>query len=57
MFWRRIHLMPKILSGIRVLDFIDDLTGLYCKRHGADCGAEVLDIEKPGGEQARGSFS
>jgi crotonobetainyl-CoA:carnitine CoA-transferase CaiB-like acyl-CoA transferase len=45
--------MPKVLSGIRVLDFTDALAGPYCTRYMADCGAEVLNIEKPGGKQAR----
>jgi CoA:oxalate CoA-transferase len=46
--------MDKILSGVRVLDFTDALSGPYCTRYMADCGAEVLNIEKPGGKIARG---
>ena len=45
---------PKVLSGIRILDFTDALAGPYCTRYMADCGAEVLNIERPGGKQARG---
>ena len=46
--------MEKVLNGVRVLDFTDALSGPYCTRYMADCGAEVLNIEKPGGKLARG---
>jgi crotonobetainyl-CoA:carnitine CoA-transferase CaiB-like acyl-CoA transferase len=46
--------MEKILSGVQVLDFTDALAGPYCTRYMADCGANVLNIEKPGGKMARG---
>jgi crotonobetainyl-CoA:carnitine CoA-transferase CaiB-like acyl-CoA transferase len=46
--------MEKIFSGVRVLDFTDALAGPFCTRYMADCGAEVLNIEKPGGKATRG---
>lgn len=44
--------MEKILSGLRVLDFTDALTGPYCTRYLTDCGCEVINLEKPGGKVA-----
>lgn len=40
------------LEGIRVLD-LADWKGLPCTKFLADAGAEVLKIEKPGGDDAR----
>ncbi len=45
--------MKKILSGIRILDFTDALAGPFCTRYLADCGCEVISIEKPGGKMNR----
>ena len=44
--------MDEILSGVRVLDFTDALAA-HCTRSMADCGAEVINIEKPGRKMAR----
>jgi crotonobetainyl-CoA:carnitine CoA-transferase CaiB-like acyl-CoA transferase len=45
--------MKKILSGIRILDFTDALAGPFCTKYLADCGCEVISVEKPGGKMNR----
>lgn len=42
-----------MLKGIKVLDFTIGVSGPWCTRLLADWGAQVLKIEKPGGEVSR----
>lgn len=43
----------KPLAGIKVLDFSTLLPGPLCSYMLAECGAEVVKIERPGGEEMR----
>jgi crotonobetainyl-CoA:carnitine CoA-transferase CaiB-like acyl-CoA transferase len=45
--------MKKILEDIRVLDFSRFVAGPYCGMLLADMGAEVIRIDRPGGEEDR----
>ena len=46
-------MMRKPLEGIRVLDLTRIISGPYCTRLLADCGAEVVKVEPRGGEHMR----
>ncbi len=43
---------PALLEGMRVLDLTDE-TGLLCGKTLGDYGADVIKIERPGGDRAR----
>jgi crotonobetainyl-CoA:carnitine CoA-transferase CaiB-like acyl-CoA transferase len=45
--------MPKVLEGIRVLDFGRYIAGPYCAAILADFGAEVIRIDRVGGSEDR----
>jgi crotonobetainyl-CoA:carnitine CoA-transferase CaiB-like acyl-CoA transferase len=45
--------MDRVLDDIRVLDFGRFIAGPYCGMLLADMGAEVIRIERPGGEEDR----
>lgn len=43
----------KALTGVKVLDYSQLVTGPYCARLLADIGAEVIKVEPPSGDIAR----
>jgi crotonobetainyl-CoA:carnitine CoA-transferase CaiB-like acyl-CoA transferase len=45
--------MKKVLEGIRVLDFGRFIAAPYCGMMLADLGAEVIRVDRPGGEEDR----
>ena len=45
--------MQKVLEGVKVLDFSRYVAGAYCGTLLADMGAEVIRVERPGGEVDR----
>jgi len=50
---KKLNNTTRILSGIRVLDFTDAMSGPFCARYLADCGCDVINIERPEGKVAR----
>ena len=41
------------LSGVKVVEYCDFISGPYCTKLLADLGAEVIKIERPEGDSAR----
>jgi CoA:oxalate CoA-transferase len=42
-----------LLSGVKVVEYCSFISGPYCAKLFADLGAEVIKVEKPGGDEAR----
>jgi CoA:oxalate CoA-transferase len=42
-----------LLSGVKVVEYASFVSGPYCTKLFADLGAEVIKVEKPGGDEAR----
>ena len=42
-----------LLSGVKVVEYCSFVAGPYCTKLFADLGAEVIKVEKPGGDEAR----
>jgi len=46
-------LTERALEGVKVLDLTHHISGPYCSKLLADFGADVLKVERPGGDPAR----